>query len=189
MFTPDRIHLRPVLAFVALAFLAACSSVAAPTGSSVADPSAPTAASPGEPFGTFPGVEGFGYVAPTTPAIENFVSAANASLDGREIEVVDAALATREGEEGVLAIAFGVPGTTDEEAVDAFARILDGMEDGLQAGSQRGLGGSAYVMSAAGETVVLGPWGRTPEYLVFLFAVGPTGATEDLASAVLGTDS
>jgi hypothetical protein len=185
MFTPDRTHLRPVLAFVAVAILAACSSIAAPTGSDAASPSGPIFASPGDAFGSFPGVDGFGYVAPAAPGVERFIDAANASLDAdRQIEVVDAALATR-GEDEVLAIAFGVPGTTDEEAVDAFARILDGMEDGFQAGSQRGLGGSAYVMSAAGETVVLGPWGRTDDYLVFLFSVGPTGATEDFASAIL----
>ena len=187
MFTHShRTFLRPVLVLAAIAILAACSSVAVPS-SSAGGGSVPIAASPGEAFGAFPGVEGFAYHAAAAPGVERFVDAANTSLgDGQEIEVVSAALGER-GEDDVLTIAFGVPGTTDEQAVDAFARILDGMEDGFQAGSQRGLGGSAYVMSAAGETVVLGPWGRTDDFLVFLFAVGPTGATEDLAGAILST--
>ena len=185
MFTPvHRTFLRPALALVAVAILAACSSIAAPSGSTGADASGPTTASPGEPFGTFPGVEGFGYAAPTAAGVERFESAANESLAGEhQVDVIDAAIASRDDDD-VLAIAFTVPGTTDEQAVDAFARILDGMEDGFQAGSQRGLGGSAYVMTNENETVVIGPWGRTDD-LVFLFAVGPTGATEDYASALL----
>lgn len=185
MFTPvHRTLVRPALALVAVAILAACASTATPTGSTGADPSGPTAASPGEPFGTFPGVDEFGYTAPTVAGVERFETAANESLDGEhQVQIVDAAIASR-GEEDVLAIAFSVPGTTDEEAVDAFARILDGMEDGFQAGSERALGGSAYVMTNENETVVIGPWGRTDD-LVFLFAVGPTGTTQDYASAVL----
>jgi len=188
MFTNSlRNRLRPVLALAAVAILAACGSIAAPSDAAGV-PSLLTHVSPGEAFGSFPGVEGFAYTAAAAPGVQRFVDAANTSLgeDG-EVEVVNAALATR-GEDEVLAVAFGVPGTTDEQAVDAFARILDGMEDGFQAGSQRGLGGSAYVMSAAGESVVLGPWGRTEDFLVFLFAVGPTGTTEDLAGAILSTE-
>ena len=186
MFTPfHRTQRRPALALVAVAILAACSSIATPSGSIGTDPSGPIAASPGEPFGTFPGVDGFGYTAPTASGIERFESAANASLGAEQrVEIIDAAIASR-GDDDVLAIAFDVPDTTDEEAVDAFARILDGMEDGFQAGSQRGLGGAAYVMTNEDESVVLGPWGRTGDQLVFLFAVGPTGATEDYAAAIL----
>ena len=189
MFTPvHRTQLRPALALVAVAILAACSSIAAPSDSTGVDPSGPTAASPGDPFGSFPGVDGFGYAAPMVSGVERFETAANASLgDDQRVQIVDAAIASR-GDDDVLAIAFGVPGTTDEEAVDAFARILDGMEDGFQAGSERGLGGSAYVMTNDEETVVLGPWGRTDDALVFLFAVGPTGATQDFASAILNAE-
>jgi hypothetical protein len=181
-----RIHLPPMLALAAIAVLAACTSSDAPAASASAGPSVPTAASPGEKLGAFPGVEGFGYRAEGV-AVPGFLSGANQSLDGdAEVTIVQAAVASR-GSDEVSLIAFGFPGTSDADAIDYFARILDDMEDGFQAGSQRGLGGGAYVMSNEGRTVVLAPWGRT-EHLVFLFALGPTGTTEELAAAILGVE-
>jgi hypothetical protein len=36
--------------------------------------------------------------------------------------------------------------------------------------------------------VVLAPWGRVGDDLVFLFALGLSGATEDLAGAILNVE-
>ena len=182
---PERMntHLRPMLGMVAIVILAACGSPAAPTSS--ASP-VPLAASPGERLGALPGVEGFAYRAESA-AVPGFVEGANEQLGGDvEIEIVQASIATR-GDEGVSVIAFGFPGTNDAEAVDNFDQILGGMEDGIQAGSELGLGGSAYILAANGRSVVMAPFGRT-DHLVFVFLAGPTGATEDLAAGILNVE-
>ena len=178
-----RIRLTPILAIVAL--LAACTSVTTTTAS--AGPAVPVAAGPGERLGALPGVEGFSYRA-EDGAVPGFLAGANETLDGAaEISIVQAAVATR-GSDEVSLIAFGFPGAPDAAAVDYFARVLDGMEDGFGAGSQRGLGGGAYILSGERQTAVLGPWGRSNDELVFLFALGPPGITEQLAAAILGLE-
>lgn len=140
--------------------------------------------SPGEALGAFPGVEGFAYAPAGGAAVADFARNADESLEGSaEVRIVDAATAERDGDQ-VLLIGFTFPGLGDEAAVDAFARVIDRMEDGFGAASERGLGGAAYVLTNEGRSVVMGPWGRT-EGLVFLFAVGPTEATTDLAGAIL----
>jgi hypothetical protein len=177
-----RTHLPPMLSMLAMAVLVACTSTT-PTSSASIEASAP----PGEGLGALPGVEGITYRAEGS-AVPGFLAGANETLDGdAEVRIVQASVANR-GDEEVSLIAFGFPGATDAEAIDYFARVLDDMEDGFQAGSQRGLGGDAYVMSNEGQTVVLAPWGRS-DHLVFLFARGPTGFTEQLASAILNTGS
>jgi hypothetical protein len=183
MFTPRlRTHLSAVLAIVAILTLSACGSIAAPSEAAV--PSAGASAAPGEPLGAFPGVGEFAWHA-ESGAVPGFLQGTTTSLGEEvEVEIVQAAVATR-GEEQVSVIAFGFPGASDEQAVDYFARVLDGMEDGFQAGAQRGLGGDAYVMTAAGQTVVVAPWGRRTDHLVFIFALGPTGPTEELATGIL----
>jgi hypothetical protein len=179
-----RIHLTPFLAVVAL--LAACTA-ASPTGTGSAGSPVPVAAGPGEALGALPGVEGVSYRA-EDGAVPGFLAGANESLDGvAEVSIIQAAEATRDSDE-VSLIAFGFPGATDTAAVDYFARVLDGMEDGFGAGSQRSLGGGAYVMTKDGQSVVLAPWGRSGEELVFLFALGPSGITEQLAAAILGVE-
>jgi hypothetical protein len=181
-----RNRLPPILAVACLSILVACTPGAAPSASTSSGPSVPTAASPGEGLGSLPGVEGWAYRA-ESDAVPGFLSGANQSLDGdAEVSIVQASAATR-GDDEVSLIAFSFPGTTDADAIDYFARVLDDMEDGFQAGSQRGLGGGAYVMANEGRTVVLAPWGRA-EHLVFLFALGPTGPTEELVSAILGVE-
>jgi hypothetical protein len=150
-------------------------------GSTTASPSASAPAASGAVggFGALPPVEGFSY-RPAGTSVAVFVDSANATLAGdAQVQIVESALATR-GDDEVLLIAFGFPGHTDEQSVDYMARIIDGLEDGFQAGSERGLGGSAYVIEAEDETLVIGPWGRT-DHLVFLFALGPPEATMDLA--------
>jgi len=175
--------LRVVVCAAVLAMLAACSSTATPSASPSVAPSLIPFASPGDPLGALPGVEGFGYRL-DLDSIPGFVGNARESVDGGiEIRVIQSAIATR-GDDAVSVIAFGFPGATDTEAVDAFAQVLDAMEDGFGAGSQRGLGGAGYVMTADGRTVALAPWGRL-DYLVFLFAQGPTGATEDVVTGIL----
>jgi len=187
MFTRvPRIHLSSIPALAAILILAGCTTATPTTTVSVGSPVA-VAAPPGEALGSLPGVEGFSYRA-EDGAVPGFLAGANETLDGdAEVRIVQAAVATR-GSDEVSLIAFGFPGTTDAAAVDFFARVVDGIEDGFQAGSQRGLGGAAYVMSANGQSVVLAPWGRTDGSLVFLFAHGPTGVTEQLSAAILGVE-
>jgi len=133
----------------------------------------------------FPGVEDWSYrLEPGT--VPGFVRGVNETLGADvETEIGLAAVATRDDQE-VSLIAFGFPGADDTQSVDYFARVLDDMEDGFQAGSQRGLGGDAYLMTAEGRTTVLAPFVRSPTgHLVFLFAFGPEGPTEELAGAIL----
>jgi hypothetical protein len=169
-----------MLGIAATALLAACGSTT--PGSAAVE----AVASPGEALGAFPGVEGFSYRLQTD--VGGFLLGVQDTLgDQVDVEIGQAAVATR-GEDEVSLVAFGFPGTTDTQAVDFFARVLDDMEDGFQAASQRGLGGDAYLMRANGQTVVLAPWGRT-EHLIFLFALGPEGTTEELAAALLDAGS
>lgn len=172
-----RLSLPAMLGSAAIALLAACGSTA-PSGAA----SLEAAASPGEALGAFPGVEGFSYR--LQPDVGGFLLGVQDTLgDQVDVEVGQAVVAIR-GEDQVSLIAFGFPGTNDTQAVDFFARVLDDMEDGFQAASQRGLGGDAYLLKASGRTVVLAPWGRT-DHLIFLFALGPEGTTEELAAALL----
>jgi hypothetical protein len=182
MSTPSpRLLLRPLLGVMAVAVLSACSATASPTATPL--PSLVPFASPGQPLGAFPAVDGVGYRLDLN-SIPGFLGNARESIENEiEIEIIQSAIATR-GSDAVSVIAFGFPRATDQQAVDYFARILDKMEDGFGAGSERGLGGSAYVMTADGRTVVMAPWGRL-DYLVFLFAVGPTETTEDVVTGIL----
>jgi hypothetical protein len=163
--------------------------VACGTGAASPSPSgAPPAATPGpvgEGIGPLPGVEGFAY-RDAIAIVPGFVEGATASLEGAgEIEVIQAAIASR-GDDEVRVIAFAFPAAADDpQAVDLFARVVDGIEDGFGAGAERGLDGDAYVLTNEGQSVVLAPWGRT-DFLVFLFFTGPTEATQDLAAAILG---
>jgi hypothetical protein len=176
-----RFNLSAMLGTAAIALLAACGSTAPSSDASV-EP----VASPGEALGAFPGVEGFAYRLQTD--VGGFLLGVQDTLgDQVDVEIGQAAVATR-GEDEVSLVAFGFPGTSDTQAVDFFARVLDDMEDGFQAPSQRGLGGDAYLMRANGQTVVLAPWGRT-EHLIFLFALGPERTTEELAAAILDAGS
>jgi len=173
-------NLRPMLGIVAITILVACSSPGAPAS---APASVSLAASPGERLGALPGVEGFAYRA-SSVAVPGFVEGANATLDGdAEVEIIQASVASR-GDDDVSIIAFTFPGADDTQSIDYFARVIDDMEDGLQAGSERGLGGSGYLITAHGQTVVLAPFGRA-DSVVFLFLAGPVGPTEDLATAIL----
>lgn len=170
-----------MLAIAALTVLAACGSPADPSPAASVDP----VASPGEPLGVFPGVDGWSYRL-SVATVPGFVSGVEQTLgEDVEVEIGLAAIAERDEEE-VSLIAFGFPGSDDTQSVDYFARVLDDMEDGFQAGSQRGLGGDAYLMTADGRTTILAPFVRSPAgHLVFLFAFGPEGPTEELAAAIL----
>ena len=172
---------RSLLGVLVIAALSACSATASPTATPF--PSLEPFASPGEPLGALPGVEDYAYRL-DLDSIPAFVANTRESL-GQEVEVqiIQSAIASHEtGDVSVLA--FGFPGATDEQAVDYFARVLDKMEDGFGAGSQRGLEDRAYLMRRDGRTVVLAPWGRLDD-LVFLFAVGPTETTEDIVTGIL----
>jgi hypothetical protein len=173
-----------ILALAAITLLAACGT---PATSSV-PASSITPSSPGEGLGVFPGVEGWSYrVEPGT--VPGFLRGVQETLgDQVDTEIGLAALASR-GDDEVSLIAFGFPGAEDTQSVDHFARVLDDMEDGFQAGSERGLGGDAYLMTADGRTTVMAPFVRSPAgHLVFLFAFGPEGPTEELAGAILAAD-
>jgi hypothetical protein len=173
--------LRPMLGALTVAVVAACSSTASPTPSPA--PSLVPVASPGQALGALPGVEGYQYTL-DLDSIPGFVSNTRESIGEEvEVEIIQSAMASHESGD-VSVIAFGFPGASDEQAVDYFGRVLDKMEDGFGAGSQRGLEDRAYLMRADGRTVVLAPWGRL-DYLVFLFAVGPTETTEDLVTGIL----
>ena len=180
-FRSPRFLLRPLLGALTVAVLAACSTTATPTPTPL--PSLVPFASPGEPLGAFPAVEGVGYRLDLN-SIPAFVANTRESV-GEEVEVqiIQSAIASHETGD-VSVIAFGFPGATDEQVVDYFGRVLDKMEDGFGAGSQRGLDDRAYLMRDEGRTVVLAPWGRL-DYLVFLFAVGPTETTEDVVTGIL----
>lgn len=175
---------RALAGALAVATLAACSATATPTATPL--PSLVPFASPGEPLGALPAIEGVGYRL-DLDSIPAFVRNARESLeDGVEIQIIQSAIASHEAGD-VSVIAFGFPGATDEQAVDHFARILDKMEDGFGAASEPALDGRAYAMTADGRTVMLAPWGRL-DYLVFLFAVGPTEATESVVTSILDTE-
>lgn len=178
--------LRSALGVLAAALLAACGPTASPTASPI--PSLVPFASPGDALGALPGVEGYTYRL-DLDSIPGFVANTRESIgdDDVQVQIIQSAVARHETGE-VSVIAFGFPGVTDEEAVDYFARVLDKMEDGFGAGSQRGLRDRAYLMRADGRTVVLAPWGRL-DSLVFLFAVGPTETTEDLVTGILDAGS
>ena len=177
----SRFLVRPTLGLLTVATLAACSATASPTPTQI--PSLVPVASPGEALGALPGVDGYQYTLDLN-SIPGFLANTRESI-GEEVEVqiIQSAIASSETGD-VSVIAFGFPGATDEQAVDYFARVLDKMEDGFGAGSQRGLDDRAYLMSRDGRTVVLAPWGRL-DYLVFLFAVGPTETTEDVVTGIL----
>jgi hypothetical protein len=173
-----------ILALAAVTLLAACGTPA----TSRAPASAIPPSSPGEALGVFPGIDGWAYrVEPAT--VPGFLRGVEETLGADvDTEIGLAAVASR-GEDEVSLIAFGFPGADDTQSVDYFARVLDDMEDGFQAGSQRGLGGDAYLMTAEGRTTVLAPFVRSPAgHLVFLFAFGPQGPTEELAGAILSAD-
>lgn len=180
-----RFSLSATLGVVTVTILAACGSTTVQS----AAPSVVPNASAGEALGAFPGVEGFAYRL-ETGTVPGFVQGVHETLgDDVEVEIGQAVIATRDEEE-VSLIAFGFPGTDDAQGVDFFARVLDDMEDGIGAGSQRGLNGDAYLMTANGQTLVLAPWGRAADgHLIFLFALGPTGATEELATGILDAPS
>jgi hypothetical protein len=157
------------------------------TSTDASQPSGPPETTPGpvgSGLGVLPGVEGFAFR--QEPGIlPGFVQGVNESIEGAaDVEIVEAAVASR-GDDEVSVIAFGFPAVADDaQAVDYFARVVDGLEDALQVGADRGLDGEGYVLTSDGQTVILAPWGRT-DYLVFLFFRGPTDATQDLAGAIL----
>jgi hypothetical protein len=182
--SPRHLRLPAFLALAAVTLLAACGGSST---SAVPVPSIPPA-SPGEALGVFPGVEGWSYRV-ELGTVPGFLRGVEETL-GQEIdtEIGLAAVASR-GDDEVSLIAFGFPGADDTQSVDYFARVLDDMEDGFQAGSQRGLGGDAYLMTADGRTTIMAPFVRSPDgHLVFLFAFGPQGPTEELAGAILAAD-
>lgn len=180
-----RTHLAARVAPAILAILlVACGTSA--TSSEPGDPTIPPDTTPGpvgSGLGAFPGVEGFAYR--EEPGIlPGFVEGAEESLAGAaELAIVQSGVASR-GDDEVSMIAFGFPGAEDTQAVDYFARIIDGLENALQVGAERGLDGEAYVLTSEGRSVVLAPWGRT-DHLVFIFFAGPTETTQDLAAAIL----
>jgi hypothetical protein len=132
-------------------------------------------------------VEGFAYRS-ESGGVPGFLAGAEETLgDEVEVVIVQATVAER-GDDEVSLIAFGFPGASDTQAVDYFARIIDDMEDGFGAASQPFLGGDGYVMSGERQTAVLAPWGRTDGDLVFLFALGHPGATEELVTAILDAE-
>lgn len=138
----------------------------------------------GSGLGAFPGVEGFAY-REEPGIVPGFAEGLEESLDGTGASrIVDAAVASR-GTDEVAMIAFAFPGADDTQAVDFFARVVDGLEDALQAGAERSLDGEAYVLTSEGRSIVMAPWGRTDDQLVFLFLNGPTQATQELAGAIL----
>jgi hypothetical protein len=180
-------HLTARVAAAALAVvLVACGSAVTSTdaGTGSGAPAGGTPGPVGAGLGALPGVEGFAY-REQPRIVPGFVEGANESLAGAaEVQIGQAAIASR-GEEEVAVITFGFPGETDAQAVDFMARVIDGMEQGFQAGAERGLDGEAYVMTFDGESVVVAPWGHIGGNLVFLFFRGPTEATHDLAGAIL----
>jgi hypothetical protein len=167
------------------AMLVAGCGTAAPSGDAPGTSAAEATPGPvGSGIGVLPGVEGFAY-REESAIVPGFVEGANESLAGvAEARIVQAAVAQRDADE-VAVIAFGFPGATDPQAVEYMARILDGMEDAVQAGAERGLDGEAYVITSGGESVVMAPWGHIEDQLVLLFFRGPTEATHDLAGAIL----
>ncbi|HSJ00782.1 MAG TPA: hypothetical protein VLA59_10410 [Patescibacteria group bacterium] len=176
-----RFLVRPLLGAMTVAILAACSATASPSATPF--PSLVPVASPGEALGALPGVEGYQYIL-DLDSIPAFLGNTRESIGGEvEIQIIQSAIAAHETGD-VSVVAFGFPDATDEQAVDYFGRVLDKMEDGFGAGSQRGLEDRAYLMRRDGRTVVLAPWGRL-DYLVFLLAVGPTETTEDLVIGIL----
>jgi hypothetical protein len=186
---PPALFARPAstaLAAALLVLLAACGNPppSSDDGSGSSRPPAATPGPVGEKLGILPGVEGFAYR--EEPAIApGFVDGVNESTENAaEVAILEAAIASR-GDDEVSVIAFGFPGVSDDtQAVDSFARTVDTMEDALQVGAERGLGGEGYVLTSEGRTVILAPWART-DFLVFLFFDGPTDATQDLAGAIL----
>jgi hypothetical protein len=176
---------RAAVAIAIITTLAACGST--PASSDDGTPSSPGApATPGPvggKLGIIPGVEGFAYT--RAPGIvPAFVEGVNESIaNATEVQVLEAAIASR-GDDEVSVIAFGFPGVDDTAAINHLGQVIDGMEDALQVGSERGVGGEGYVLTTEGQTVILAPWART-DFLVFLFFNGPTEATHDIAGAIL----
>jgi hypothetical protein len=171
--------------FVLAVLLIACGEPGTSTGAGSATVAPDSTPGPvGSGIGVLPGVEGFAYR--DEPGIApGFVAGAEESLAGAsDVEVLQAAVASRDADE-VAVIAFLFPGASDAQAVDYMARVLDGMEDGFQAGAERGLDGEAYVINVDGQSVVVAPWGHIDNNLAFLFFHGPTEAAQDLASAIL----
>jgi hypothetical protein len=170
-----RVPIRGTLLAVAAALLAACGSTATPTPSPSSFVGAPV----------LPEVEGFTY-RPAGTAASVFVDSATATLEGvADVQIVQAAVGRRDDEAEVLTIVFSFPGTGDTQSVDYMARVLDGLEDGFQAGSERTTDGDAFVIRTEDETLIMAPWGRLGGDLVFLFALGPHEATEQLANGIL----
>ena len=179
-----RIAARGVPALLAIA-LVACGTTSGSSASATGSNAAAATPGPvGTGLGALPGVQGFAYR--EQPAlVPGFAERVTASLGGStEAQVFEAAVASR-GEDEVAVIAFGFPGTTDAQAVDDMARVLDNMEQGFQAPAERGLDGEGYVMNFNGQMVVMAPWGHIDDQLVFLFFHGPTEATQDLSAAIL----
>ena len=179
----------PAAALVAV-LLAACGTAATSSPSSQpgsSDPVLPPGSSPGPVgagIGALPGVEGFAY-REEPGIVPGFVAGAEESVAGAsDVRILQAAVASR-GDEEVSVIAFGFSGADDTQAVDYLARVIDGLEDALQTGAERGLDGEAYVLDAQGRSTVLAPWGRVDDELVFLFFNGPTEPTQELAAAIL----
>lgn len=175
--------LRLVLAVAMLATVTAgCGSAGSSSPAATGGPVAGD--TPTAELGVLPAVEGFTYVSGLR-AVPGFVRGVEDSV-GEEagVEIVEAGLATR-GADEVLVIAFGFPGTTDEATIDNMGRILDGMEDSLQAPAMPGLEGAGYAIDAEGQSVIMAPFARAP-YLVLLFVNGPREATHDLARGILG---
>jgi hypothetical protein len=174
---------RAVPALLAVT-LVACGTTPGLSDSASGSNAAATPGQVGAGLGPLPGVEGFAYR--EQPAlVPGFAERVTASLGGTtEAQIVEAAVASR-GEDEVAVIAFGFPGTTDAQAVDDMARVLDNMEQGFQAPAERGLDGEGYVMNFDGQMVVMAPWGHIDDELVFLFFHGPTEATQDLSAAIL----
>jgi hypothetical protein len=174
---------RGVALFALAVVLAACGATPSQSAPPTVPPSLLAIGSPGEALGALPAVDGVAYRT-ELDGIAGFVTNSKESIgQDVEIEIVQSVVATHE-DGGVPIIAFGFPGATDEDAVDYFGRIIDKMEDGFGAGSQRGLGGRGYVMTDGDRSVVLAPYGRL-DYLVFLFAHGPAGVTEDVVTGIL----
>ena len=175
---------RVVLAVLAVTLVACGNTTGSSDSASGSNAAEATPGQVGAELGALPGVEGFAYR--EQPAlVPGFAERVSASLGGTtEAQIVEAAVASRDQDE-VAVIAFGFPGTTDAQAVDDMARVLDNMEQGFQAPAERGLDGEGYVMNFNGQMVVMAPWGHIGDQLVFLFFHGPTEATQDLSAAIL----
>ena len=175
-------RLAPAILAIALAACGSTTPSDTPVGSGAPES---TPGPVGAGLGVLPGVEGFSY-RQEAGIVPGFLDGARESLgDDVEVEVSQAAIASR-GDEHVSVIAFGFPGAADDvHAVDDMAQIVDGMEEGFQAPAERGLDGEAYVLTREGRSIVVAPWGHSGNRLIFLFFEGPSDATSDIATAIL----